>query len=693
MSRERTKASKLAQSRRRNDVEDEDGETGPALIDDSASELGSEDELHLSVSENEEEDEDDDCANEKGDVEARETLKSSASPPTSEGYDRIEDDTLNGRDFVDLAASSGSVGTAAKMTDTSIMMNGFKNIPAEEEPTAADGAINFDELDDSISLELSSETTRNPPSRGGHQSRSRGPARGRPDRETYWQKRNKEKEEYKRRLEDPTFTPFVGEFYMHDARKNTQFESLNQPQGIRGRGRGGRGMRGGPTREAGPRRVHQDEPVWRHDGFEELQPARVKSPSVRVRSSSGSAYMKTSSIGRQTPVSNNSVSATETASQTQQQPPPTQDQPTSRSVRPNRPNISTLASKVFSINISVPHTNADPIIKEVTLNSYVGRVPYQKALRGDLPVRISSIEGAGSREVYPSKERSWLPYFVKNAPQLKEGVHSRGLSRSSAGTPGSFTAERPISKADPTKAPLSSIHAPSFVPQSPAPPIDEDEERPAKIKVNLPPVSSATSASPAVSDSSSLHVHHPRPTKHINIAEIDDSSARLKALLNTRTIPSPSHSHERTSSTALPETAVHAAPFQPSTFLPQSQQQQPQHQHQQSFSNTYPAPMPVFYPQFAGIPGEYPSAQNPYAQPRFESNGMVYYYDPSYYYYQPSPAQGNTATQGTSQPQSQQTSLPEQSDAQHPQQQMYFYQMGDLQRGQMGAYYPYQQGT
>ena len=331
----------------------------------------------------------------------------------------------------------------------------------------------------------------------------------------------------------------------------------------------------------------------------------------------------------------------------------------------------------------------DPIEKEVTLNSYVGRVPYQKALRGDLPVKISSIEGAGNREVYPSKERSWLPYFVKNATQLREGIHSRGVSRSSAGTPvNGRVAERSTVNGTPNKVALSSVHAPSFTPQSPAPAMEEDEEKPTKIKVNLPPVNTASSASPAVSDSS-LHVHHPRPTKHINIADIDDSSARLKALLNPQTTTSPAHSHERTSSTALPETAIHAAPFQPSSFHPQNQPQQ----QQLPLPNAFGAPLPVFYPPFTGMPADYSTTQNPYAQPRFENNGMVYYFDPSYYYFQPTLGQNGTPVQSTSQSQSQQQPAAEQTDAQQSQQQMYFYQMGDMQRGQMGVYYPYQQGT
>lgn len=285
MSRERTRGSKLAQSRRRNDLEDDDGETGPAIIDDSASEVGSDQDLQLSASENEEEDEDEEGPNQKGDVDRNQIAKASASPPTSDGYDRLEDDTLNGKDFVDLAASTGSVGATRKVTDTEVILNGFKDIPTEEDVTS-DHALNFDELDDSISFEprpseVAAKTSS--PSRGAPLSRLRGAARGRPDRETYWQRRNKEKEEYKKRLEDPTFTPFVGDFFMHDSRKNRQFESLNQSGGLRGRGRGARGLRGAVQRGTSGKRVHQDEPLWGHDGFEELEPERLsKTSSTRV---------------------------------------------------------------------------------------------------------------------------------------------------------------------------------------------------------------------------------------------------------------------------------------------------------------------------------------------------------------------------------------------------------------------------
>src|SRR5579862_1101045 len=283
MSRERIRSSKLAQARRRNDLEHEDGETGPAIIDDSGSDIGSDDDLELTVSENEEEEADDVEQDEKNDVQPNKLAKEVVSPPTSEGYDRLEDDTLNPKDFVDLAASRGSLGESVKVSDTSIIMNGFKGISAEGESTA-DNVINFDELDDSITFEpRTSDATRKPSSRGAPPSRSRGASGGRPERETYWQRRNKEKEEYKKRLEDPTFTPFVGDFFMHDSRKNRQFESLNQYSGTRGRGRGGRGFRGGPVREMTSRKVHKEEPVWGHDGFEELEPGKTsKTSSIRV---------------------------------------------------------------------------------------------------------------------------------------------------------------------------------------------------------------------------------------------------------------------------------------------------------------------------------------------------------------------------------------------------------------------------
>lgn len=278
MSRERKQ--KLAQSRRRNVLEEEDGdndETGPALIDDSASEA-SDDDLQLSGSDNDEEDEEEERENQNSAA----VVKESISPPTSESYDRLEDDTLQGGDFVDLAASNGSVG-ASKLTDTAVILNRFKDIPTEENGGASEGAMQFDEWDNTTFEPLPSqkaETTAQPPSRG----RGRGGARDRPDRETYWQRRNREKEEYKKRLEDPTFTPYVGEFFMHDSRKNRQFDLLNQfgPRG-RGRGRGGRGFRGGIQRDLPGRNGVQEESSWGHDGFEELEPQQSSQPgSSRV---------------------------------------------------------------------------------------------------------------------------------------------------------------------------------------------------------------------------------------------------------------------------------------------------------------------------------------------------------------------------------------------------------------------------
>jgi hypothetical protein len=328
------------------------------------------------------------------------------------------------------------------------------------------------------------------------------------------------------------------------------------------------------------------------------------------------------------------------------------------------------------------------VVKDITLNSYVGRAPYQKALRGDRPVRISSIEGAGNREIYPAKERSWLPYFLKNianASQVREGVHSRGGSLVSPETPNNGR-----------NATTNLGSAPTFTPQSPAPGVNDEDDKPIKIKVNLPAANTTSSASPAISDSSSVHVHHPRPTKHINIADIDDSSARLKAFLNPQTSSSPAYSHGRTSSTQIPETAVHAAPFQPSSFFP-AHQQQP---HPQQIPATFGPNIPFYYPTFAALPTDYPvppNPQNPYLvqQPRFESNGMVYYYDPAFYYFQPQPG---TPSQQQSQPQPQQQQ-PSDHEPDNTSTSYYYppsqIPVTDPQRAAaMGMYFPtYQQGT
>jgi hypothetical protein len=281
MAQERRRSPKLAQSRRRHtphgDDESDENETGgQQLIDDSGSETNSDDELQPSGSDNEDEVEE---QPQEEDVKSkvREHSKDSESPPTAESYDRLEDDTLHGVGFVDLAASNGSVGPTSKVTDTAIMLNGFKDIPKDENDVEEEDAMQFDELDDSISFEPR-QSDKKPVStssiRGTPSSLFRGAARDRPERESYWQRRSREKEEYKKRLEDPTFTPFVGDFFMHDSREKKQFESLNQfggPRG-RGRGRGGRGFRGGPPRDVPVRDDPPQEALWGHDGFEELEP-------------------------------------------------------------------------------------------------------------------------------------------------------------------------------------------------------------------------------------------------------------------------------------------------------------------------------------------------------------------------------------------------------------------------------------
>ena len=280
MSLERKRGTKLVQSRRRNPLEEQDdGEAGPAIIDDSASEeANSDDDLQLSGSDND--DEEDEPSPSPRDLnpqqKGRDNSKRSVSSPKSQSYDRLQDETLQGTNFVNLGAPNGPVGPG-KVNDTTIMLNGFKDIPNEEEVDGSyETPLQFDELDDSISFEprpSSHAKSGSSVSSTRRMSSSRGNSRDRPERETYWQKRNREKEEYKKRLEDPTFTPYVGEFFMHDSRKRRPFDSLNQFGGPRGRGRGRGGFRGNGQRDTLTRNDHpQEETLWGHDGFEELEP-------------------------------------------------------------------------------------------------------------------------------------------------------------------------------------------------------------------------------------------------------------------------------------------------------------------------------------------------------------------------------------------------------------------------------------
>jgi CASC3/Barentsz eIF4AIII binding len=289
MSRERKRSTKLAQSRRRNQIEYEDvdnNEVGPAIIDDSASDANSEDDIQLSGSDNDDDDEEEDEERDpNSDQKTKGYTKESISLPTSESYDRLGDDTLPGGGVVGSSASNRP-SKLKKANDTIIMMNGFKDIPIEEDGSTHEDAMQFDELDDSISFAPRQADTK-PSStatiRAAPSATRRGSARERPDRETYWQRRNREREEYKKRLEDPTFTPYVGEFFMHDSRKKRQFDSLNHSLGPRGKGRG-RGFKGAHRDTAG-KSDSQQEGLWGHDGFEELEPrqsSRAGSSKVRL---------------------------------------------------------------------------------------------------------------------------------------------------------------------------------------------------------------------------------------------------------------------------------------------------------------------------------------------------------------------------------------------------------------------------
>ena len=288
MFRERKRGTILVQSRRRNPLEDQDdGESGPAIIDDSASEeAGSDDDIQLSGSDNDDEDDEDEPPP-SNDLNLQHKTgahsKRSVSQLTPETYDRLEDDTLQENDPLDLGASNRSVGPG-KVSDTAIMLNGFKDIPNDDEGDATgEPPMQFDELDDSISFEprpSSHAKTSSSVSSTRGMSSSRGSSRDRPDRETYWQRRNREKEEYKKRLEDPMFTPYVGEFFMHDSRNKRPFDSLNQFVGHRGRGRGRGGFRGNAQRDTTTRNDPPQEVLWGHDGFEELEPRQSSQPAT-----------------------------------------------------------------------------------------------------------------------------------------------------------------------------------------------------------------------------------------------------------------------------------------------------------------------------------------------------------------------------------------------------------------------------
>ena len=191
--------------------------------------------------------------------------------------------------------------------------------------------------------------------------------------------------------------------------------------------------------------------------------------------------------------------------------------------------------------------------------------------------------------------------------------------------------------------------------------------------VNLPqPSAYPLPQKPTLRESqpTALPMHHPKPERTLQVADIDSPATldfnppqQQQQLPFHQQVPSqiagqnyppdyphtrhPSHPSQVSSGTPLPqipERAIHAQPFQPYPF-----------QHQGSFyPQAYPPPMyyyppsdpttgapsaaaPTFVP---GQPYQYPLSLAPAPQPQneattqvgmvaHESNGMVYYYDPS----------------------------------------------------------------
>ena len=552
--------------------------------------------------------------------------------------------------------------------DTETMMNGLKI-----EADAEGNSVNFEDM-----AHVSADPESHQPKAADGQVSVTGTDKGRRDHEEY----------KKRRDEDPAFVPNRGVFFMHDHRSSAPGQNGFRPFG-RGRGRGrGNGIfpHFGYVQLLTPRKYNsvtnasgrqtQSGPTdapWAHDLHESiaqsdnLQPDQNQAPISQDRQRPPIAVTKT-------PLPNRSFSGSRHVGNAQ-------------------------------IRILM-HGMTEPIIFSAVPVHQHTRLPHHRPpLRRDKPVRIS-LPDTPIRYIFPATERSFI--FIPRALRPNQQGFGRMRGRGSfGGGYGSFGAlssrrtsvyngsgyspsiamSRRSSLAREVMADGVSSPGTGSFPRQPGvvmeagkpvvrlPPSADQPFVPQAVAptVNLPP--SSTYAFPhnaAVPEgrSENLPMHHPKPERTVQVGDIDTPTTlefnapqpqqqqpfhqQVPQLSTYQPDLSSQFQHARNSSHPsqvgtplqnIPDTAIHAQPFQP---YPYSQQ-----------PGFYPQPYPppvYFYPPVAQpggpssatapsfVPGQqfyYPMPMAPAAQPQapvpgapiqtvaHESGGMVYYYNPA----------------------------------------------------------------
>lgn len=623
--------------------EEEEGSTGAAVEDDSLSE-GS------IIS-----DADDDADAEGSDG-------SEAVP--SEGKDDKQKNGINASREILQDSGNGTSAPATKtpfstvMGDTDAMINGLKLSGEADEGEE----INFEDLG-----KVTEATAHD--ALPSQQTNVATPSN------TLGERRLREHEEYKKKRDaDPTFVPNRGGFFMHDHRSDAPGQNGFRPFG-RGRGRG-RGVAASPfssTNQSSQPTDLADAP-WAHDLHETIAESGPKSlaraevaslsqkpPQARVQppNRSFSASVQTGNVqirvymaGMSSPIT---VSAVPVYSHTRlphHRPPLRRDKP---------------------VRISIPEMQIRYIFPSVDRSFvFIPRAlrPNQQGF-GRVRGRGSFSGGYGgfsSRRTSAYAGSAYSPSVVMS----RRSSMAREVSTEALISPTSASFQRlPVTVAEPSK-PI--VRLPPATEQSQTSSQDVVPDRQVVATANLPqPTAYPPPEDPTFRENrpAPLPMHQPRPQKNVSVADIESPAfnppqqqqqqpfhQQMPLQMSSQPYQPeaplyphfrhPSHPSQESGGTPLsqiPERAIHAQPFQPYAF-----QQPPAF-----YPHQYPPPV-FFYPPTAPNQQSQPSATapafipgQPYAYPitvappppplaepttqpgtvAHESNGMVYYYDPS----------------------------------------------------------------
>ncbi|KAF2221881.1 CASC3/Barentsz eIF4AIII binding-domain-containing protein [Elsinoe ampelina] len=544
------------------------------------------------------------------------------------------------------ATSTTATGqTFSASTDTQIMMNGVNT------PSAATGEapVSFEDLGTQDELQ------------------TRPKAEALPDR------RRGGQDDYKQKREaDPTFIPSRGNFFMHDPRGPDQ-RGFGPP----GRGRGrGRGFAGGPFAPQGfGQEPRVAESPWTHDLHDS-----VNQPDNRLPCRPGPA-------GRLPNFQHNPAAAARAL--------PIND------YRPVSFSTSKLLGKVQT-KVSLPGMKAPVPFTGVPVKQYTRLPDHRPPLRRDKPVRIS-LPDQPPRYIFPSQDRSFI--FIPRA--MRPNQQGYGRARSGYGPSSRRTSAYGGSIYSPSIAamsrrssiardvarehmfsPAGSISARMPPPQMGRPVVRLPQGLsgpPSVISPSGSVVPQIPHAFPLPQTPQIEHyrdaamMHQPKPQKAISVSGIDspaalsmhapmqqeqqpfenqlphhvaESSFGSSALPEGPPPPYYPYQPQGTPLSHIPERAIHAQPFQP----PPSGYPQPFYGQYQAQPGYYYSPqVPVFVPQAPHSAAPQPQAeQQDHATgqqgmlTQVESNGMVYYMDPSQM--QNYPQVGYTGQQGYLQP-------------------------------------------